>query len=193
MEVKAQHKNARMSAQKVRLVRNVILGLPVLEAEAQLQYLPGKAAQIVLQVLKSAVANAGHNFEIEQENLKVADLVVDEGLVMKRIRPVSRGMAHGILKRMCHVTVVVEETGAGSSKKRKAKKAKIETITTHELLKQEKTEHDTEKEDEQENTEVKASKTEKVTKEEKTTQKIKTQQQGGDRVQTHRRKSLKGN
>lgn len=136
MEVRAHHRHARMSPRKVRLLRPIVRGLSVADADAQLTFMPGKAAKLVLQVLRSAVANAEHNHAATRTNLKIADLVVNEGLVMKRIRPVSRGMAHAILKRTSHITVVVEETGATKRKKVQRKAAQIETITAAELIKE---------------------------------------------------------
>jgi large subunit ribosomal protein L22 len=132
MEVRARHKNARMSARKLRVLRGAVRGLPVLEAEAQLQYLPGEAAQIILKVLRSAIANAQHNFEIAKETLKVADIIIDGAFTMKRHRPVSKGMAHAILKRSAHVTVVVEDTGTAGAA-RPGKKSEIKTVSLEEL------------------------------------------------------------
>jgi large subunit ribosomal protein L22 len=195
MEVKAQHKNARMSARKVRQLREVVVGLPVTEAEAQLEYLPGKASDLILGVLKSAIANATHNFEIEKEALRVADVVVDEGLTMKRFQPVSRGMAHAINKRMSHVTVIVEETGEAKGEIRPGKKSKaaIETITAQELLKQGEKEMESEGLEDNQKEEAKVpAKANRTSASERAFQKKKMQQLGGDRSKTHRRKSLKG-
>lgn len=110
MEIKAHHYNARMSPRKLRLLRGVVRGLPVKDAAAQLEYLPGKGPQIIQQVLRSAVANALHNHKLSAEQLTVADVVVGEATTMKRFQPVSKGQAHPIKKYTAHVTVVVADT-----------------------------------------------------------------------------------
>lgn len=187
MEVKAQHKNVRMSARKIRVLRGVVRGLPVQAAEAQLKYRPSKAAQTVLKVLRSAVANAEHNFEIAPENLRVADVVIDGGFTLKRFRPSSRGSAKPILRRTSHVSVVVEEVGETTKKKKKARKTQIETITAEELIKGEIPAQEVEVEKESApKKEVKAA----PSKSEEAFQKVKMMQQGGDAHKSHRRKSM---
>ena len=194
MQVKAQHKNARMSPRKIRILRGVVKGLPVAEAQVQLQYMPGKAARLVLDVLNSAMANAVNNFEASRENLKVADVVVDGALTMKRIQPVSKGMAHGIIKRMSHITVVVEETGEVKKKIRKGKKKEnsIETITTDQLIKQGVSEEASVEVEDKKEKKPKENAAPRRSKSEESFQKTKMQQLGGDRAKTSRRKSLKG-
>src|ERR687886_491914 len=63
----------------------------------------------VAKAIKSAAANAEHNFNLSRDELFVKQLLVDEGPTMKRIRPVSRGMAHQYFHRTCHITAVVED------------------------------------------------------------------------------------
>lgn len=134
MEVKAQHKNARIAARKLRLIREAIVGLSAVEARAQLEFMPGKAADLVGNVLRSAMANAQHNYSIEEASLGVADMVVDGGFVMKRSQPASKGSAHPILKRTAHVTVVLEEIGVAKGAARKGKKSQIETIAAEDFV-----------------------------------------------------------
>src|SRR5688572_558781 len=136
MKITAQHRDARMSPRKIRLLRAVVRGLPAAEARQQLHYLPGKAAHLIREVLASAVANAQHNFDIAEDKLVIADVIVDGGLVMKRFRPVSRGMAHPILKRSSHITVVLAERGESTQRTRKVKKTEISTVTPDQLLAQ---------------------------------------------------------
>ena len=151
--------------------------------------MPGKAAMIVRRVLRSAVANATHNYEAVEDNLVVRDLVVDEGFVMKRYRPVSRGMAHPILKRTSHVTVLIEERGEKRTKKaRKAKKPDIVDITAVEHLQDQATLPPEEVEDEKKPA---TPERQPMDEREKAFQKKKMQQLGGDRAKTQRRKSLK--
>ena len=108
MESKATHRNARLSPRKVRIYRDLLKGLPVQVADSQLQFLPGKGPRIIRAVLRSAVANAQHNLKLTNAGLIVADVVVDGGFTFKRFRPASKGMAHPIIKRTAHVTVIVE-------------------------------------------------------------------------------------
>lgn len=107
MNVKAHHYNARMSPRKLRLLRPVVVGLPVKQAQAQLAYLPGKAPYLINRVLRSAVANAKHNHDLAEDSLRVGELIVGEATTLKRYRPVSKGQAHPIKKYTAHLTVVV--------------------------------------------------------------------------------------
>lgn len=109
MEVSAKLKGARISAQKARLVADQVRGMPVDEALNLLAFSSKKAAHIVKKVLESAIANAENNEGADIDELKVSTIFVDEGMVMKRIRPRAKGRADQILKRTCHITVKVAE------------------------------------------------------------------------------------
>ena len=109
METLAQHRHARSSAQKVRLVADLIRGKKVGEAFAILKYTPKVGSEVIEKVLRSAVANAEHNFNMNVDKLVVSTCFVDAGPTMKRIHPRSRGQAFKILKRSSHVTVCVDE------------------------------------------------------------------------------------
>lgn len=111
MATMARLKNARISAQKVRLVANQIRGMPVDSAINLLTFSNKKAAKIIKKVLESAIANAEHNDAADVDELTVSQIMIDEGTTMKRWRPRARGRANKILKRMSHVTVAVSETG----------------------------------------------------------------------------------
>lgn len=194
MRVSATQKHARMSPRKIRPYARMIQGMNALEAKSQLTFAKGKAPVIILQVLTSAIANATNNLEMTPSDLKVASVLINPGLVMKRFMPVSKGMAHSILKRTAHVTVVVE----GQQKESKEKKAKpIATISADEFVAQGGHDH---AEEAQGVTEKKSEKTEPA--EERTEesiegkqnytayQKTKMNQKGGDAKKTHRRKSI---
>lgn len=112
IEVRAVARNIRISPQKARLVLRVIQGKPVAEAEAILRYLPQKGAGFVGKLLKSAVANADNNFELEPADLVVSRVWADSGTVLKRWRPRARGRVNRILKRCSHITLTVRERGA---------------------------------------------------------------------------------
>lgn len=107
MEVSATLRGARSSAQKVRLVVDQIRGKHVEQALDILAFSDKKAAVLVKKVLESAIANAEHNNGADVDELYVSATYVDEGMVMKRIKPRAKGRADRILKRTCHITVKV--------------------------------------------------------------------------------------
>ena len=109
MEVAAKLKGARMSAQKARLVADQIRGKSVESALEILQFSGRKGADIIKKVLESAIANAEHNDGADVDELKVSTIFVDEGMTMKRIKPIAKGRADRIFKRSCHITVKVSE------------------------------------------------------------------------------------
>ena len=109
MEVAAKLKGARLSAQKARLVADLVRGKPVEEALNILTYSPKKGAVIVRKALESAIANAEHNDGLDVDDLRVSTIFVDEGPSMKRIKPRAKGRADRITKRMCHITVKVAD------------------------------------------------------------------------------------
>ena len=109
MEAKAVAKNIRIAPRKVRVVIDLIRGKNVGEAFAILKYTPKVGTEVVEKVLKSAVANAENNLDLNVDNLYVSAVYVDQGPTMKRIHPRSRGQAFKILRRSSHGTVVVQE------------------------------------------------------------------------------------
>jgi large subunit ribosomal protein L22 len=111
MATTATLRNARIAAQKVRLVADQIRGVPVEKALNILTFSNKKAAAIVKKVLESAIANAEHNDGADVDELKVSRVLVDQGPTMKRWRARARGRAAKILKRSCHVSVAVEQAG----------------------------------------------------------------------------------
>ena len=109
MESKAVAKYVRIAPRKVRVVMDLIRGKNVAEAFAILKFTPKAGAEVVEKVLRSAVANAENNFDMDVEKLYVKTAFADQGLTLKRIHPRSRGQAFKILKRTSHVTIVVDE------------------------------------------------------------------------------------
>lgn len=103
--VRAQAKYVRSSPRKARLVVDHIRGKSVPEARAILAHTPRAAAEPVLKVLQSAVANAEHNHELLPEELRVHQVFVDEGPTIKRFRPRALGRATKINKRTSHITI----------------------------------------------------------------------------------------
>lgn len=109
MEARAVAKYIRIAPRKVRVVMDLIRGKSVAEAFAILKFTPKAGAEVIEKVLKSAVANAENNFDMNIDKLYVSSAYVDQGPTLKRIHPRSRGQAFSIFKRTSHVTVVVAE------------------------------------------------------------------------------------
>jgi large subunit ribosomal protein L22 len=116
MQVQAITKNVRMSAQKMREVVRQIQGLPAAQAEAVLAVIPRKGARIVAKTLHSAVANAedlkaNHKdyADFKTDRLRVKEAVAGTATTMKRFTPKARGSAGPILKRSCHVKIILSD------------------------------------------------------------------------------------
>lgn len=108
-EVAARLRHQRISAQKVRLVADLIRGLEVEKAINILTYTPKKAARLMLKVLNSAIANAEHNNGVDIDELRVSTIFIDEGVTLKRTKTRAKGRADRMLKRSCHITLKVSE------------------------------------------------------------------------------------
>ena len=106
MEVSAKLKNADFPAQKGRLVADLIRGKSVESALQLLAFNTKKAASAIKKVLESAIANAEHNEGADIDELKVSRIFVDEG----RYRARAKGRGARILKRSCHITVMVSDS-----------------------------------------------------------------------------------
>lgn len=112
MDVIAKLRFYRQAPRKVRLVLALLPGKPVDVAESDLEHLNKGAAGPILKLLRSAVANAENNFKLTRDKLRVVKAFADEGPKLKRFRPAAFGMAHPILKRSSHVTIVLTDGGA---------------------------------------------------------------------------------
>ncbi|MBO2536411.1 50S ribosomal protein L22 [Rummeliibacillus suwonensis] len=112
-EAKAIARTVRIAPRKVRLVVDLIRGKQVGEAVAILRHTPRTASPVVEKVLKSAVANAEHNYDLDVNNLVISEVFVDEGPTLKRFRPRAQGRASAINKRTSHITIVVSEKKEG--------------------------------------------------------------------------------
>ena len=110
MDALATYKYAHISTQKVRLVIDQIRGMDVEQASTLLRFSPKKAAAVVKKVLDSAIANAEHNEGADIDDLRAVRAYADVGPTMKRFRARARGRGDRILKRSCHVTVVVGDS-----------------------------------------------------------------------------------
>ncbi len=106
-EARAHVRHVRIAPRKVRIVVDLIRGKNIGDAEAILRHTPKRASVVVAKLLKSAVANAQHNFDMDVRDLYVHAVWVDGGPTLKRIHPRSRGQAFSILKRTSHISVVL--------------------------------------------------------------------------------------
>jgi len=120
MQVRSIYRGARISAFKCRDVTREIQGLPVAQAVDVLKFTPKKAARLVLQTLKSAIANAEHNNKARVDQLMVKEAVVGEGPTLKRFRPKARGSAGPILKRTSHIRIILDDESAPAAKAQKS-------------------------------------------------------------------------
>lgn len=109
MEARAILRNARIAPRKVQIVLDMIRNKPVDVALATLKYTPKSACEILEKLLKSAIANAENNHNMDGDSLYVSECFVCPGPTMKRIMPRAQGRAFRILKRTSHVTLVVKE------------------------------------------------------------------------------------
>lgn len=109
MKVTATSKFVRISPRKARLVVDSVRGMSVIQAEATLAVMPKKGAEPVMKLLKSAVANAIHNFQLDRENLVIAEITANEGMTIKRFTPRAFGRATMVRKRTSHLSIVLDE------------------------------------------------------------------------------------
>ena len=107
METKAKLRGARMSAQKGRLVADMIRGQPVDKALNVLAFTPKKGAAIIKKVLESAIANAEHNDGADIDALKVKSVLVERGSFLKRFQARAKGRGNRVLKHSCNIYVTV--------------------------------------------------------------------------------------
>jgi large subunit ribosomal protein L22 len=126
MIITAQQTNSRQTPRKVRLVANAVKGLDLEAAIKQLGVIEKKSSLVILKVIRQAIANAMHNHGFTFDQLSLKNILVTEGPRYKRFRAVSRGRAHGVVKRTCHVTVELE---AGAAPKKDEKKAEKKEVT----------------------------------------------------------------
>jgi large subunit ribosomal protein L22 len=113
MQAKAVARTVRIAPRKARLVLDLIRGKQVGEAVAILKLTPKAVSPIVEKVLKSALANAEHNYEMDVNNLVVSQAYANEGPTLKRFRPRAQGRASAINKRTSHITIVLSEKKEG--------------------------------------------------------------------------------
>ncbi len=111
MEVRAIAKDTGISPLKVRPLIDMVRGKKVDEALTILRFASTPAARIVAKTVKSAVASADNNFQMEPADLKIVSIFTDKARTLKRHRPRARGRASPILKRSSHITGIIAEQG----------------------------------------------------------------------------------
>ena len=126
--ITASLKNFRQSPRKVRKVANLVRGKSVSQALDTLNFLNKKASDPLYALLKSAIANAKNNYNLEKETLMIKELRVDVGYILKRRMPRARGMAYPINKRTSHVLMVLAPTPEKKSKAKSDKKPEVKTV-----------------------------------------------------------------
>lgn len=109
MEVRATDKYIRMSSRKARLVADLVRGKAVSEALSILEYTPKAASIYFFKLINSAVANAGSRGSVDVDTLYVKTIFVDPGPTLKRFRAGPQGRGLRILKRTCHISVILDE------------------------------------------------------------------------------------
>lgn len=118
MQITAQLNYLRIAPRKVRLVAMALRGLPVEKAQMELSFRIKRSAVPLIKLLKSAVSNAENNFSLVKENLFVKNVIVNEGVKIKRYMPRAMGRAGMIEKKSSHVKIVLEEKVPGLKMKK---------------------------------------------------------------------------
>jgi large subunit ribosomal protein L22 len=130
MEVVATAKWVRTTARKARLVTASVEGLSVAEALVILRFTPRAAARDVANVIKSAAANAEHNYNLDASTLRVARVEVEAAAIIKRFRPKPRGMSGSIFKRTAHLRAFVTDDEPAVNKRVRSKIRMPRTVVT---------------------------------------------------------------
>ena len=168
MEVKAKLNNLRVSAKKARLVAGAIRGLSASEALFRLPVIFKKSSPVVEKLLKSAVANASDQYDLQASDLLIKSIVVNKGMGLKRWIPAAFGRAHPFRKHSCHIEIVLTAK-EGVKVNKKIKDNKVETVKLADLDKEAK--KDAKDTEEKENKTSKKADKEKLTKEKDTNKK----------------------
>ena len=118
----------RVSPRKMRLVTNMIKGMYASDAIVQLQFTPKKSSQMVIDLIRSAVANAENNFKMNKDRLYIASITCDSGPKLKRYMPRAQGSAHEIRRPTSHLHVTLAEKSGGKARKSLVQFAKKDSV-----------------------------------------------------------------
>jgi large subunit ribosomal protein L22 len=135
MQILAKLNYLRIAPRKVRLVADLIRGKSVEEAKTILNFTIKKSTKDLSKLLKSAIANAKNNFQLEEKNLYISKILVNEGPKYKRWRARARGQAAEIQKKTSHITLILDEIIKKPPKKVKKIK-KVEVVEKKEKSKE---------------------------------------------------------
>ncbi len=138
MEVKAKLNYVRIAPRKVRLVADLIRGKSIEQAQNILSFSIQKSARPIIKLLNQAATNAKNNFQLEPENLYISRITVDQGPILKRWRPRSRGQAYEIQKKTSHISLTLaakEGVSAGLKKERSVAKKTAEQSVADKKIK----------------------------------------------------------
>lgn len=127
-QITAQLNYLRISPRKVRAVAELLKGLDVDMAKAQLKYLPGRSSRPLLKLLDSAASNAQNNFGLDKNYLYIKEIIVNEGMKLKRFKPKGFGLPMPIQKKTSHIKVVLDELSGEKRKKKEILVAKMPKI-----------------------------------------------------------------
>lgn len=108
MLIAATQKYTRQTPRKVRLVASAVRKLSIKKAIEQLSLIERKSTMVILKTLRQVLADAKHNHNLDIKDLNLKNILIEAGPTYKRFRAVSRGRAHGIFKRTCHIKVILE-------------------------------------------------------------------------------------
>jgi len=128
--VTAYARNLHVAPRKMRLVTNLVKNMYALDALVQLQHANKKAAPMVVKLIKSAIANAEHNFSLKPETLYIKSITTDMSNVLKRYFPRARGSAFIIRRKLCHVNLQLEDRSKGKARAGKASLFRKDTADT---------------------------------------------------------------
>ena len=128
MEVKSTTKYVRLSPKKARDVAREIQGLPVSSALDILTFTPKKAAQMIGKTLKTAIADAEHNYELDTATLVIKEAVIGSAPTQRRFKPRAKGSAGPILRRSSHISITL--VGSAPEKKKKVARKEAAAATT---------------------------------------------------------------
>lgn len=112
MEIKAEARNLRLTSRKARLVLDLVRGKKATEALDMLKVTRNKAAEMIIDVIKSAMANAKHNFKMDSSKLYVSRAYINAGPIIKRLEPRARGRSNIIHKKISHISIFLSERSA---------------------------------------------------------------------------------
>lgn len=132
MEIKAQLRHLHIAPRKVRAVSGLIRGMSALDAERELAHLIKRSSDPMRKLLRSAIANATHNFHLDGTGLWIKELRVDPGPVSRRFRPRAFGRAAPIRRRTSHVILILEAKGSTVRQARRPGEAPVVREATRE-------------------------------------------------------------